>query len=139
MKISIADSSLGYEITSFFQKNVFVYNDGIPNREFLCPDGAFAAALRRQVVVAIDNNQIVGALRFYPKKSTQTISLYQFAIVSSHQGQGLLGKMLRILGDYPIEVLCPISSTLNNYYEKSGWRLKETKKINNIWEWQSGE
>ncbi|WP_371813439.1 GNAT family N-acetyltransferase [Brevibacillus sp. HB1.2] len=87
------------------------------------------------MIVAIDDNQIVGALRFYPRKSDQTISLYQFAIRSSHRVQRLMDKMLQILGEYPIEVICPITSKMNEYYEKSSWRLKEEKTGSNIWEW----
>jgi Acetyltransferase (GNAT) family len=138
MRITFADSWLGQDVTFFFQNHIHENNDGISNREYLCPDGAFAAARRRQVVVAIENGEIVGALRFYPKKSTQTISLYQFAIRSSHRGQNVMGRMLQILGDYPVEVICPIASKMNEYYEKSGWRLKEGKKDNNIWEWMKG-
>ncbi|MFG0215509.1 GNAT family N-acetyltransferase [Brevibacillus porteri] len=137
MKITIAESWLGYDVTYFFQDNIQENNDGISNKEFLCSDGAFAAVRRRQIVVAIENDQIVGALRFYPKRSTQTISLYQFAIRSSHRGQNLMGKMLQIFGDNPVEVSCPISSTMNGYYENSGWRLKENKRGNNIWEWMN--
>ncbi|GEC90931.1 hypothetical protein [Brevibacillus brevis] len=61
MKITIANSWLGHDVTYFFQDNIKENNDGISNRELLCPDGAFAAVCRRQVVVAIDNDQIVGA------------------------------------------------------------------------------
>ncbi|WP_254475918.1 GNAT family N-acetyltransferase [Brevibacillus sp. HB1.4B] len=135
MKITLADSWLGNDVVFFFQNNIQENNDGISNREFLCPDGAFAAVRRRQVVVAIDDNQIVGALRFYPRKSDQTISLYQFAIRPSHRGQRLMDKMLQILGECPIEVICPTTSKMNEYYEKSSWRLKEEKTDSNIWEW----
>lgn len=139
MKITIAESWLAHDIAYFFQNHIQANHDGISNKEYLCPDGALASTRRGQVVVAIENDQIVGALRFYPKKSKQTISLYQFAIRSSHRGQNLLGRMLHIFGEYPVEVACPLSSRMNEYYEKRGWRLKEAKNSGNIWEWNNWE
>ncbi|WP_426927537.1 GNAT family N-acetyltransferase [Brevibacillus ginsengisoli] len=135
MKITFADPFLSDDVAFFFKDNIQENNDGISNMEFYCPDGARAAVRRRQVIVAIDHNQIVGALRFYPRKSDQTISLYQFAIRPSHRKQQVMDRMLQILGDYPIQVSCPIHSTMNEYYKKSGWRLREQKKDINIWEW----
>ncbi|RED30987.1 hypothetical protein DES34_104282 [Brevibacillus brevis] len=35
-----------------------------------------------------------------------------------------MGKMLQIFEDYPIEVSCPIPSTMNGYYEKSGLEIE---------------
>ena len=31
--------------------------------------------------------------------------------------------MFQFLGDHPIEVLCPIHSKMNEYYEKCDWKL----------------
>ncbi|WP_254068683.1 GNAT family N-acetyltransferase [Brevibacillus sp. 7WMA2] len=98
-----------------------------------------AHPLMTQILVALDGDMIVAALRFYPKKSTQTISLYQFAVAKNYRGKGVLYTMLQYLGEYPIEVLCPIHASLNTYFSKTGWQHTGQFKGCNRWEWSVGD
>jgi diaminopimelate decarboxylase len=44
------------------------------------------------MIVATVDDQVVGAFRFYRKKTQDKISLYQFAISEIYRGQGLLKR-----------------------------------------------
>lgn len=138
MQIKLAHPLMAQEIVQFFYEHIAENSDSIANREYLCPDGARAAVRRNQVIVTLDEDVIAAALRFYPKKSTQTISLYQFAVAKNYRGNGLLYTMLQSLGDYPIEILCPIKSSFNSYYSVNGWHCKSQSKDCNLWEWNKG-
>lgn len=123
MKIYLAPVSLIPYITDFFCAHLSSNNDALYSREFFCPDGVQAAIRRGQMMVAVDKNRIVGAVRFYRRKSGNIISLYQFAIDVHYRGQGLLKRMFAVIGDSPFEISCPVDSTFNEYYIKTGWIL----------------
>jgi hypothetical protein len=89
------------------------------------------------MMIAIDEDRIVGAVRFYKRKTQNIISLYQFAIDVQYRGQGVLKQMLAVMGDAPIETSCPIDSTFNEYYIKSGWILQGEHKGNNQYHYLS--
>ncbi|MFJ8261089.1 GNAT family N-acetyltransferase [Rummeliibacillus sp. NPDC094406] len=133
MQIALAEITHTPQVLSFFKHNLDRNNNGIYSEEFLCPLGIEAAIRRKQMIVAIVEGQVVGAFRFYKKKSSNTISLYQFAISEIYRRQGLLKKMLKIINDLPILALCPIESEFNEYYYKSGWQLQEQNSQFNKW------
>ncbi|MFS1515918.1 GNAT family N-acetyltransferase [Bacillus sp. SCS-151] len=136
MKVALADITDAPKIVSFFKRNLCHNNSGIYSEEFFCPLGTQAAIWRKQMIVAIVDDQIVGAFRFYRKKTSNSISLYQFAINEGFRGQGVLKKMLRSINDLPIYVLCPIESKFNEYYFKSGWYLQEQNASFKVWEFK---
>lgn len=121
------------EVMSFFNENLDRNNSAVYSEEFLCPLGVKAAIRRKQMIVAIVEGQVVGAFRFYRKKTQNRISLYQFAISENYRGRGLLKKMLKTINDLPIISLCPTDCDLNDYYYKSGWDLQEKKQGFNVW------
>ncbi|MDX8364707.1 GNAT family N-acetyltransferase [Cytobacillus sp. IB215665] len=133
MKVALGHITDAPKIVSFFKRNLCRNNSGIYSEEFFCPLGIQAAIWRKQLIVAIVDNQIVGAFRFYRKKTSNSISLYQFAINEDFRGQGLLKKMLRTINDLPIYALCPIESKFNEYYFKSGWHLQEQNISFKVW------
>ncbi|MEK3886602.1 GNAT family N-acetyltransferase [Bacillus sp. FSL K6-3431] len=133
MQIALADIIHAPQIVSFFKKNLDRNNSAVYSEEFLCPLGIKAAIRRRQMIVAIVEGQVVGAFRFYRKKTSNSISLYQFAINEVYRGQGLLKKMLKTINDLPILALCPIESKFNEYYFKSGWHLQEQNAEFKVW------
>jgi diaminopimelate decarboxylase len=65
---------------TFFNENLDRNNSAVYSEEFLCPLGIKAAIKRKQMIVATVEGQVVGAFRFYRKKTQNKISLYQFAI-----------------------------------------------------------
>ncbi len=85
------------------------------------------------MIVATVEGQVVGAFRFYRKKTQNKISLYQFAISEVYRGQGLLKKMFKTINDLPIVALCLTDSDFNEYYYKSGWNLQEQSGEFKIW------
>ncbi|TQR16462.1 GNAT family N-acetyltransferase [Psychrobacillus vulpis] len=133
MKIALADIPHTPQVVSFFKNNLDRNNRAIYSEEFLCPLGIKAAIKRKQMIVAIVDGQVVGAFRFYRKKTFNSISLYQFAINEVYRGQGLLKKMLKTINDLPILVLCPIGSIFNEYFYKTGWNLQERNAEFKVW------
>ncbi|QUG87160.1 GNAT family N-acetyltransferase [Bacillus nitratireducens] len=133
MQISLADPTHIPEVVSFFNENLDSNNSAVYSEEFLCPLGIKAAIRRKQMIIATVEGHVVGAFRFYRKKTQKKISLYQFAISEIYRGQGLLKKMLETINDLPIISLCPTDSNLNYYYDKSGWYLQEQNEKFNVW------
>ena len=133
MNIQLARTEQIPTVQSFFQKHLAREMEGIYSDEFVCPLGVRAAVRRQQMLVAVVNEEIVGAIRFYPKKTVQKVSLYQFAIDERFRGSGLLQKMLAQCGDAPIYALCPAESNFNTFYEKTGFQLLEQKNEFNEW------
>ncbi|MGE7920527.1 N-acetyltransferase family protein [Viridibacillus sp. NPDC093762] len=133
MQIALANPTQISEVVNFFNENLDRNNSAIYSEEFLCPLGIKAAIRRKQMIVATVEGQVVGAFRFYPKKTQNKISLYQFAISGVYRGQGLLKKMLNKLNDLPIVALCPTDANFNEYYYKSGWNLQEQSDEFKIW------
>ena len=133
MQIAFANPTQIPEVVSFFNENLDSNNSAVYSQEFLCPLGIKAAIRRKQMIVATVNGQVVGAFRFYRKKTQNKISLYQFAVSEIYRGQGLLKKMLETINDLPIISLCPTDSNLNDYYVRSGWYLQEQSEEFNVW------
>lgn len=133
MQIAIASPTHIFEVVSFFNENLDRHNRAVYSDEFLCPLGIKAAIRREQMIVATIEGQVVGAFRFYRKKTQNRISLYQFAISKNYRGQGLLKRMLKKINDIPIVSLCPTDCDLNDYYSKSGWELEGQKQGFNVW------
>jgi len=133
MQIAFADIIHTPKVVSFFKSNLVQNNSAIYSEEFLCPLGIKAAIKRKQMMVAVADGQVVGAFRFYRKKTTDTISLYQFAISEMYRGQGLLKKMLKTINDLPIIALCPKASEFNEYFCKTGWLLQDHNPEFNLW------
>ncbi|MFJ6208629.1 GNAT family N-acetyltransferase [Lysinibacillus sp. NPDC092081] len=133
MQIALANPAHISEVVSFFNENLERNNSAVYSEEFLCPLGVKAAIRRKQMIVATVEGQIVGAFRFYRKKTQNKISLYQFAISEVYRGQGLLKKMFKTINDLPIVALCPTDSDFNEYYYKTGWNLQEQSDEFRIW------
>ncbi|MDV2884769.1 N-acetyltransferase [Alkalihalophilus pseudofirmus] len=133
MEIALANLSHVSEVITFFNENLDTNNSAVYSKKFLCPLGMKAAIRRNQMMIATDQGQVVGAFRFYRKKTQKQISLYQFAISESHRGQCLLIDMLKTINDLPILVSCPTSSNFNEYYYKAGWVLQEQNTEFKIW------
>jgi N-acetylglutamate synthase-like GNAT family acetyltransferase len=133
MQIALANTTHLSEVVTFFNENLERNNSAVYSEEFLCPLGIKAAIRRKQMIVAIVDGQVIGAFRFYRKKTSNSISLYQFAINDVYRGQGLLKKMLKTINDLPILALCPLESEFNEYFYKSGWHLQEQSEEFKIW------
>ncbi len=122
------------EINIFFETHLNKNNEAITCEEFFCPFGVKAAIKRKQVIIILDDDKkIVAATRFYPRKRDGVVSVYQFAIDEQNRGENFLKKMLFVTGYKNFEVLCPLNSKFNNYYEKTGWILKTENKKYNYW------
>lgn len=80
MKLTIADVVHTGEVVHFFSRHLFQGNDGVTTPEFYCPDGVKAAIRRGQVLIVLNHNRVIAALRFYKRKTKNSVSLYQFAI-----------------------------------------------------------
>lgn len=121
------------QVIAVFERNLTRDNDAIYSDEFLCRSGTRAALKKNQIVVALADNTIVAALRFYKRKRERITSLYQFAIDVPYRGRGLLMKMLALIRDTNVVVLCPRGSSFNTYYEKTGWTLSGDDGTHKHW------
>ncbi|MFE8699813.1 GNAT family N-acetyltransferase [Cytobacillus sp. FJAT-54145] len=137
MQIALANPTHISEVESFFNQNLDRDNSAVYSEEFLCPLGIKAAIRRKQMMIATVEGQIVGAFRFYRKKTQTKISLYQFAISEVYRGKGLLERMLKTINDLPIVALCPANSTFNNYFYKTGWELQGQNEEFKTWVYYS--
>jgi hypothetical protein len=130
MNIEIATVSNTSEVIRFFNKHLSIDNEAVYSPEFFCPDGVKAAVRRGQVLIASNDKCIIAALRFYKRKTKDSISLYQFAVDQQYRGKGLIQHMLKSLDSCTIEVLCPAISDFNIYFVKTGWTtLDSNEKI----------
>jgi len=133
MEIRLATINDAEQVKLFFSRYLSNENDALFSDEFFCPYGVMAAVKRGQMLIAIENTIIAGALRFYRRKKTQQISLYQFAVDSNFRRRALIMKMLEQLRDTDIVVLCPLKSSFNQYYRKTGWTLLQPIRDFNQW------
>ncbi|MCM3357328.1 GNAT family N-acetyltransferase [Psychrobacillus sp. MER TA 171] len=133
MQIIIASPTEIHKVNSFFTEHLNPNSSELYSAEFLCPLGIQAAIRRNQMVIAVVDGEIVGAMRFYPKKTNNTISLYQFAISKEHRGKGILKKMLLFIKAAPILALCPVASEFNHYFLKTDWQLQKKRGEYNEW------
>lgn len=120
-------------IIRFFSYTIDLRHDGMASGELYCPDGIAAAIRRKQLLVAVSGLRIAGALRFYPRKGSERISLYQFAVDEKYRGQHLIRQMLDTLSPHPVEAACPAQSSFNAYYEHNGWKLEGASSPRNRW------
>ena len=133
MQIELAKSDSAELIIQFFDKYLDKNNSAIISREFFCPLGIKAAINRNQIMICLKNNEIRAAVRFYPRKRDQIVSIYQFAIAEKFRGKKLLLKMLEQTGYKNFEIICPIDSDFNAYYKKTGWVISKQKNQQNYW------
>ena len=113
MQIALANPMHISEVVTFFNKNLDCNNNAVYSEEFLCPLGIKAAIKRKQMIVATVEGQVVGAFRFYRKKTQNT--------------------MLKTINDLPIIAFCPTFSEFNDYFHKTDWELQQQSEMFNVW------
>ncbi len=120
-------------VQDFFAKNLTKDNPWITNEEFLCPFWVEWAINRKQVVILKYEEEIVWALRFYPRKRDNIVSVYQFALDERFRWKWLIKKMLEKTWYKVFEVNCFSDSSFNEYYKKTWWELKSDDGDMKIW------
>jgi diaminopimelate decarboxylase len=125
MKIKLATKEYSEEIVEFFENNLKRENEALYSEEFFCPFGVKAAVGGGQIMLAIDGEEIVGAVRFYPRKRDKIISLYQFAVDEKYRGQKIMNLIFKAIlekekGFQFLEALSPIKISFNSFYKKTG-------------------
>ncbi|MBM7603046.1 diaminopimelate decarboxylase [Metabacillus crassostreae] len=133
MQIALAKPTHIAEVVTFFNDHLDRNRSSIYSEEFLCPLGIKAAIMRKQMIVATLEGQVVGACRFYRRKTQNKISLYQFAIDKPFRGKDLLKRMLMMINDLPVVSLCPVDSSFNDYFNKTGWNLESQNAEFKTW------
>lgn len=61
MQIGLANPTHIPEVVSFFNENLDSDNSAVYSEEFLCPLGIKASIRRKQMIVATEEGQVVGA------------------------------------------------------------------------------
>lgn len=137
LRVEIAEIKDSNEIVNLQESYLTIDNPAVYSEEFVCPIGLCFAIKRGLVVVAKEDNKIIGFLRFYVRKRNNNISLYQFVIANSHRKLGVLSKMLNLINEKNIISYCHKDSTFNNYYKKTGWRIIGQAQGFNHWLYNS--
>lgn len=78
MKIELAKNNFTEPVIRFFDKHLDKNNSAIISREFFYPLGIKAAIGRNQIIYCLENDKIIAALRFYPRKKDNIVSVYQY-------------------------------------------------------------
>jgi len=133
LKLKIAEKIETKKVQEFFEKHLDKNNPWITNEEFLCPFGIEWAINRKQIVILKNEEKIVGALRFYPRKRDNIVSVYQFALDEKFRWRWLIKKILEKTWYKSFEVNCFINSSFNEYYEKSWCKLDSSDEKFNYW------
>ncbi len=133
MQIGLAKEKYVKQIIDFFDNNLDKDNKAVHSREFFCPFGLRAAIKKSWVIIGIDKNEIISAVRFYPRKTDGIVSVYQFAVDEKYRGNKLVQKMLSVTGHEQFEFKCPKDIEFNNYYDKIGANIIKHDKQYNYW------
>ncbi len=133
MEIKLATEKYTKQIVDFFDNNLDESNKAVHSRGFFCPFGVRAAVKSGWVVIGMDENKIISAVRFYPRKSDRIVSVYQFAVDERYRGSGLVQKMLNKTGFKQFEFKCPKNIEFNDYYDKIGASISKQDNEYNYW------
>ncbi len=131
--LKIAEKNEIKKVQDFFWKYLDKNNSWIVNEEFLCPFWVEWAINREQIAILKDNEKIIWALRFYPRKRDSIVSVYQFALEEKFRWKWLTKKMLQKTWYKIFEANCFLVSDFNEYYKKTGWILEKFDKKFNYW------
>lgn len=135
-KIKYAEKINKKAVIDFFADNINEDNDWITSCEFRCPFWISAAINRNQIIIIVYWDEIVGWLRFYPRKKEDIVSIYQFAIDERFRSKWLMKEMLKFSWYNSFESVCNIESNFNNYYIKQGWTKIKTDDNYNYWNYK---
>lgn len=131
--LKIAEVSETRQIQSFFEKYLDENTPWIPNEEYLCPFWVSANIKRWQVIILKRWFQIMWTLRFYPRKTDNIVSIYQFALDKRVRWKWLLRKMLEKTWYEIFETNCFLDDSFNEYYKKTWWKLIRSNTKFNYW------
>lgn len=137
MKICFASKLDSENVVKFFDKNLkkedFWKEIWDYFYEYFCPFWVRAAVKRKEIILLKDFENIIGALRFYPRKNSEIASLYQFAFEENIKNRKVLNIMLKFTWYKIFHSLCIKDSNLNKYFENQNWELIKNDKKFNYW------
>ena len=133
VEIKICEPERLQDLLLFHERYLSPNNNNLYSPEFSCPIGLHAAVKRKEVIVALESENIVGMFRFYLTKRHGHASLYQFAVDDQYRGTGLLRRMLSLISTVDIVCRCPNNSNLNSYFSKQDWKLKSQDNRFSYW------
>jgi hypothetical protein len=134
MKLTFATKDDSKEVVNFLEKYIKKSEFTEFNYELFCPYWIRWAILRDEVIILKDNNGVVWALRFYPRKRDNIVSVYQFAIEKDMRWKWLIKRMLKFTWYDFFQSEVPVSSYINDYFKKQNWELIQTKGNFNTWQ-----
>ena len=135
MKICFATKKDSENIINYFDKNLkkedFWKDFKDDFYEYFCPFWVRRAIKRNEIILFKNKENIIWALRFYPRKNSKIASLYQFAFDESIKNRKIFPKILEFISFNEFQTQCFKNSKLNNYLEKQGFEIiKSDEKIN---------
>lgn len=134
MKITYASQEDLENLISFFETHIIKTDFSEYYYEYFCPYGLKAAIKREQVIVLKNEDDIIWAMRFYPRKKENLVSLYQFALSKQVRWKGILEKMLKFTWYSCFLFQATKELKLNNYFQRQKWELSKTDDNFNYWE-----
>lgn len=121
-------------LAQFFERHRETIAASAKSPEFLCPLGARAAIRKNEILLALVEGEIIGAVRIYVRKTTPKVSVYQFAIDASYGNQDLLRNILEHHGAKVFETTCTKEAPINDYFRSTGWTEISNDEKNSIWQ-----
>lgn len=134
MKLVFASENDSEKLIAFFNNHINKKDFDECYYEYFCPYWLRAAVKREQVIILKDKETILGALRFYPRKTDNKVSLYQFALDEIVRWKWILNKMLKFTWYNCFWFQALKDMKLNIYFKKKNWSLHKTDVRFNYWE-----
>lgn len=133
MKITYASQEDLKNLISFFENHIKKADFSEYYYEYFCPYGLKAAIKRWQVIILKLDDNIMWAIRFYPRKKENHVSLYQFALSEQVRWKGILEKMLKFTWYSYFWFKATTDLELNSYFQKQKWELSKIEERFNYW------
>lgn len=131
--LKIADVLETKQIQLFFWKYLDKNTPWIINDEYLCPFWVSSNIKRWKIVIIKNWLELMWALRFYPRKTDNIVSVYQFVLDERIRWKWLLKKMLEKTWYKSFQTNCFLDDYFNNYYKKTWWKLLKNDYKFNYW------
>lgn len=134
MKLTFATKEDSENLITFFNKHINKNDFEECYYEYFCPFWLKAAIKREQVIVLKENEEVLWALRYYPRKRDNKVSLYQFALDEKVRSKWILNKMLKFTWYSCFWFQVQKDMKLNEYFKKQNRDLREVDTKFNYWE-----
>jgi hypothetical protein len=87
MEIGLAALKDTEQVKLFFSRYLSSENDALYSEEFFCSDGVMASIKRGQMIIAFEDNNTAGAVRFYQKNRCTKYLCTSLQLIATFEGR----------------------------------------------------